>query len=333
MPGTGGTVTFKYDPFGRRIYKSTSSGTSIFAYDADNLIEETNASGGAVARYSQGLYVDEPLAMLRSATTSYYHADGLGSVTSLSNSAGSLAQTYGYDSFGKQTSSSGSLTNPFHYTGRELDSETNLYFYRARYFDPNVGRFNSEDPLGLSVGVNNFAAMGNNPVRFSDPMGLDYNTTYDPKTNALIVTATIGIYGPNASSQLANSWQKSANDAWNKGNWKKGRCNVRFDFTFNYLPNFHQATGVGPQNLIFVEPDTLPFDIQGVTYSNFGYWSQNMLPWDVAHEVGHLLFLPDDYGILSRGNHSGHMMSNSIIRSVVQHEVDSVVGKAPCGCN
>src|SRR5439155_8961647 len=124
LPGTGGTVTFKYDPFGRRIYKSTSSGTSIFAYDADNLIEETNASGGAVARYSQGLYVDEPLAMLRSATTSYYHADGLGSVTSLSNSAGSLAQTYGYDSFGKQTSSSGSLTNPFHYTGRELDSET-----------------------------------------------------------------------------------------------------------------------------------------------------------------------------------------------------------------
>jgi len=165
----GSGVTFKYDPFGRRIYKSTSSGTSIFAYDADNLIEETNASGGAVARYSQGLYVDELLAMLRSATTSYYHADGLGSVTSLSNSAGSLAQTYGYDSFGKQTSSSGSLTNPFHYTGRELDSETNLYFYRARYFDPNVGRFNSEDPLGLSVGVNNFAAMGNNPVRFSEP--------------------------------------------------------------------------------------------------------------------------------------------------------------------
>jgi hypothetical protein len=54
--GSGGTVSFKYDPFGRRIYKSSSTGTSIYAYDGDNLIEETNASGA----------------------TSYYQADGLG---------------------------------------------------------------------------------------------------------------------------------------------------------------------------------------------------------------------------------------------------------------
>jgi len=108
--GSGGTVSFKYDPFGRRIYKSSSSGTSIFTYDGDNLIEETNSSGGVVARYSQTTEVDEPLAMLRSGATSYYHADGLGSVTSLSNGAGALAQTYTFDSFGKQTASSGSLT-------------------------------------------------------------------------------------------------------------------------------------------------------------------------------------------------------------------------------
>src|SRR5712664_11779 len=96
-------VTFKYDPFGRSIYKSSSSGTSIYAYDGDNLIEETNSSGGVVARYAQTQNIDEPLAILRASTTSFYHADGLGSVTSLSNGAGSLAQTYGYDSFGKQT--------------------------------------------------------------------------------------------------------------------------------------------------------------------------------------------------------------------------------------
>ena len=72
LPGSGGTVYLKYDPFGRRIYKSSSSGTSIYAYDGDNLIEETNSSGGAVARYSQGLSIDQPLAMLRSGTTSYY---------------------------------------------------------------------------------------------------------------------------------------------------------------------------------------------------------------------------------------------------------------------
>lgn len=65
LPGTGGTVSFKYDTFGRRIYKSSSSGTSIYAYDGDNLVEETNSAGAVVARYSDGLNVDEPLAMLR----------------------------------------------------------------------------------------------------------------------------------------------------------------------------------------------------------------------------------------------------------------------------
>ena len=79
---TDSTGTFKYDPFGRRIYKSSISGTSIYAFDGDDLIEETNSSGAAVARYSQGLNIDEPLAMLRSATTSYYQGDGLGPMTS-----------------------------------------------------------------------------------------------------------------------------------------------------------------------------------------------------------------------------------------------------------
>lgn len=132
--------TFKYDPFGRRNYKSSSAATSIYAYDGDNLIEETNSSGGVVARYTQTQNIDESLAMLRSSVTSYYNADGLGSVTSLTNSAGAAAQTYTYDSFGNVTASSGSLTNPFQYTGRESDPETGLYYYRARYYDPSTGR-------------------------------------------------------------------------------------------------------------------------------------------------------------------------------------------------
>jgi RHS repeat-associated protein len=172
LPGSGGTVSFKYDAFGRRIYKSSSSATSIYAYDGDDLIEEVNSSGGVVARYSLGPAVDEPLAMLRSSTTSYFHADGIGSTTSLSNTAGSLAQTYTYDSFGKLTASSGSLTNPFQYTGRESDSETSLYSYRARYFDPQVGRFLSEDPVGFWGGANFYAYVKNNPVKYTDMFGL-----------------------------------------------------------------------------------------------------------------------------------------------------------------
>jgi len=167
-----GTVTFKYDPFGRRIYKSSSSGISVFAYDGDNLVEETNAAGAVVARYSQGLNIDESLAMLRGASTSYYHADGLGSVTSLSNAAGALAQTYTYDSFGKLTASAGSLTNPFLYTARESDTETGLYYYRARYYDPSVGRFLSEDPTAFFEGPNFYGYVHNNPANLIDVEGM-----------------------------------------------------------------------------------------------------------------------------------------------------------------
>jgi RHS repeat-associated protein len=172
LPNSGGTVSFSYDPFGRRIEKSSSAATSIFAYDTDNLIEETNSSGGVVARYTQTQNIDERLAMLRSSAASYYNADGLGSVTSLTNSAGAAAETYTYDSFGKVTASSGSLTNPFQYTGREMDPETGLYYYRARYYDPSVGRFLGEDPIGFQAGDSNFYRyVQNGPVSLTDPQG------------------------------------------------------------------------------------------------------------------------------------------------------------------
>src|SRR5271165_6094740 len=97
LPGSGGTVSYRYDPFGRRIYKSSASGTSVYAYDIENPVEETNSAGVVVARYAQTENTDEPLATLRSGTTSYYQADGLGSLTSLSNTSGALASTYTYD--------------------------------------------------------------------------------------------------------------------------------------------------------------------------------------------------------------------------------------------
>jgi RHS repeat-associated protein len=167
-----GPVSFKYDPFGRRIYKSSSSGTSIYAYDGPNVAEETNVAGSAVARYVHDRRIDEPLAMLRGVATNYYQADGLGSVTSLSNTSGALAQTYAFDSFGNPTVSSGSLTNAFRFTGREFDAETNLYYYRARYYDPSAGRFIAEDPGGFNAGVHFYKYVKNQPLDYIDPYGL-----------------------------------------------------------------------------------------------------------------------------------------------------------------
>ena len=172
VPSSGGTVTFKYDPFGRRLEKVSPTTTSIFEYDNDALIETVNSSGSAVARYADGQEIDEPLAMQRGTATDYYEQDGVGSVTSLSSSTGALAQTYTYDSFGNIANSSGSLTNFFRYTGREFDMETGLNFYRARYDNPALGRFVSEDPIGLAGGINLYVYANSNPVSLIDPLGL-----------------------------------------------------------------------------------------------------------------------------------------------------------------
>jgi RHS repeat-associated protein len=172
LPSNGGTVTFKYDPFGRRIQKTSPTATSIFVYDGPNLIETVNASGAKVASYTRTRTIDETLAELRRSTTDYYEADGLESVTSLSTSAAAIANTYTYDSFGNVTNLTGTLRNPFQYTGREFDSETGIYYYRARYYDENIGRFVSADPIGFRGGINFYRYARNNPPRYRDPLGL-----------------------------------------------------------------------------------------------------------------------------------------------------------------
>lgn len=179
VPGTnGGTTTFKYDPFGRRIQKSGPLGTTNYLYDGMNSIEEVDGGGNALAGYMQGPGIDQPLAELRSGTASFYDQDGLGSVTSLSNSTAGLANTYAYDSFGKLTASTGTITNPFQYTGREADPETGIYFYRARYYDPAAGRFSSEDPTEFrSDDLNLYGYVHNLPIIYTDPAGLA--KTYD----------------------------------------------------------------------------------------------------------------------------------------------------------
>ncbi len=171
----GGTTTFKYDPFGRRIQKSSPLGTTNYLYDgmSASAIDEVDSGGNALARYTLGPGIDQPLAELRSGTTSYYQQDGLDSITSLANGTGTLTGSYSYNPFGKLIASTGTITNPLQYTGREYDAETGVYFYRARYYDTSVGRFLSEDPIEFDGGgVDFYVYAGNNPTSFTDPLGL-----------------------------------------------------------------------------------------------------------------------------------------------------------------
>ena len=173
LPGQGGTVQFQYDPFGRRIEKVSPSGTTVFAYDGENVVETTDQSGAILSRFAQGQNIDEPLAESASGATDYYEADGLGSITSLTNGTGTVAQTYTYDSFGNVTHSywKGFASDPVD-TARDFDTETGLYYYRARYYDPSAGRFLSEDPASFDASIIFYSYATNNPVLWNDPLGL-----------------------------------------------------------------------------------------------------------------------------------------------------------------
>jgi RHS repeat-associated protein len=152
--------------------RSKPAKSALLCSDGANDVVEVDQNGNILARYTQDLGIDEPLAEFRSSTASFYDQDGLGSVTSLSNSSGSLANTYVYKAFGNLASSSGSTANPFQFTGRDYDPETGLRYYRARYYDANTGRFLTEDPIGFDGDPNFYAYVGNNSVNWTDPLGL-----------------------------------------------------------------------------------------------------------------------------------------------------------------
>ncbi|MFH1146225.1 MAG: RHS repeat-associated core domain-containing protein [Pseudomonadota bacterium] len=149
------TVTFTYDALGRRISKTSSAGTTRYIYDGYQSVVETDASGTVKAAYVYGTGIDEALTMSRNGSTYYYHYDGLGSVVALTDSTGGIVEQYKYDVYGQPAIYDGagnaiaesSLGNPYMFTGREFDKETGIYYYRARYYSPQLGRFLQRDPL------------------------------------------------------------------------------------------------------------------------------------------------------------------------------------------
>ncbi len=158
------------------------------------------SNGNLLRKYIHGPRVDEPVCMIDVADSSavyYYHFNGLGSVVALSDSNGDTVQSYEYSVYGQVAAEDPNHTNPYMFTGRRFDFETGLYYYRARYYNPYIGRFLQTDPVGYGAGMNLYAYCGNNPIGRVDPFGLFYTSIWIP-TIAIVNDPD----GPNAFNDV-----------------------------------------------------------------------------------------------------------------------------------
>ncbi len=151
-----------------------------------------------IAVYSHGAAVDDPLLRLAANDPRYYHGDGLGSITAVSNGKGEIVASNEYDHWGNITASTGT-TPQFGYTGREPDA-TGLVYYRNRYYDPQIGRFTQLDPKGFIDGINRYAYVMNSPVNYVDPWGLSASgRTVDFNSAGYFSGSNVGYWSGNSS--------------------------------------------------------------------------------------------------------------------------------------
>ncbi len=166
---TGQVVSYSYDALGRRASRTENGVATNFVYDGQDVVLD-KVNNVAAVDFLSGQGLDDKLSQTSSsAGPLYFLSDHLRTTMALTNAAGAVVEREQYEPFG-QTAGSGFTR--YGYTGRERDQATGLLYFRARWFDPDQGRFVSEDPAGTAGGTNLYQYARNNPLRFHDPQGL-----------------------------------------------------------------------------------------------------------------------------------------------------------------
>jgi RHS repeat-associated protein len=195
--GNSGSTSYVYDANGMRLERIVSGQVSSYLMDPlggyGNVVEErAGFTGNLVARYDSGL---DLIRMDRGGVASYYVQDGLGSVVALTNTAGLVTDSYGYDAFGNPERLSGTTANPFLFNGQQYDEAEGLYYLRARYYAPGQGRFITHDPLMGSGGdpqsLHRYLYANADPVNNTDPTGM-----YTVSESMFALYTGVAIIGP-----------------------------------------------------------------------------------------------------------------------------------------
>ena len=193
--------SYGYDALGRRVSISDSVETNYLVYDGVHVVADVTAAGSLKRRYVYGAGIDNILAMTvygASTDTYFYVKDHLGSVQALVSTNGAVVESYRYDAWGNvlgvYDSTGGVLQasavgNRYLWQGREYSFKTGLYYFRARWYEPVTGRWLSNDPIGISGGLDQYVFCSDNPVMGRDVFGLDDGNSLnilDELTNELL---------------------------------------------------------------------------------------------------------------------------------------------------
>ena len=201
-------INYTYDVLGRRtscsVSNATQTSTTHYIYEGNQVVADLDESGNLLRSYTYGPGIDNILSMTvygTSATNTYYYLkDHQNSVIALADANASIVEYYDYNAWGYVGVKNGSgnsinesaYGNRYLFQGREYDWNTKLYYFRARWYNPEAGRWLSKDPIGIAGGLNLYAFCGNNPVNFVDPLGLCSETK----------TTTISLYGVRMAAVL-----------------------------------------------------------------------------------------------------------------------------------
>ena len=212
------TQVYGYDDEGRRIQKTVGGTATNYSYSGQNLIAEYASTWGSPsAQYTNGPMIDNVISRITPTATQYFHQDGLNSVMAATNNSGGTDATQRFDAWGNKVASTGT-TPHYGYTGREPD-ETGLIYYRARYYDPTLGRFTQRDPIGLGGGMNRYRYVYDNPLGWVDPSGTAPGDAYP----------TVDAAGANAVNDINYQSVKENREY-------AGRVYQNPDGTYSYTP-------------------------------------------------------------------------------------------------
>jgi len=287
-----------YDGLGRRIIQiadpAGTPSTNVFFYDSDRSVEEQNAGAVTQATYTYGGdYVDDLLTMDRGGSSYYYHANSLGSPGALSDSTGSVVERYSYDAYGAVTvldpfynpqplnlwgTPHSSVGNPYLFTGRELDEEAGLYYYRTRGYDAAKGRFLERDSVGYADGLNLYEYAGDNPANRRDPFGKGSQEAIkfmEKEWGCDVVYAYQGLaivykWAVNNYNRMQNE-TKRLNKEWRAEDfvkWYKTLCVNDKAIVDHYLKWFQKLPGLaeGLKAKPYVIPATDRYQMKSITF-------------------------------------------------------------------